>query len=384
MRVLSLVPCRFWGGPEKQTLRLAVWLKARARVETLFAVMPHESGNIDRNPLLVRARAARLEASPFIQRRRYDLIEGVRLLREQVVRHRPDLVVTMGYKANVIASWLNDVPTMATVRGWTAEDPKVRLFEWLERRTLRRHEAVMVVSKALRDAVIREGVTAERVFWVPNAMDVGELPPARSRSEICGELGIEADRPLLGAVGRLSPEKGHRVLLGAFAELRRTVTGAHLVLVGDGPEESSLRELTRRLSLVEHVSFLGLRPDGQEIIGALDVLALPSFTEGMPNVLLEAFAYGTPVVATAVGGVPDMIASGRSGWLVPPGDPVALSAALREAVADVREREARATSAREALAKNFTVEKQAEAWLHAARAAVSGSLQSAGSGLPLS
>jgi glycosyltransferase involved in cell wall biosynthesis len=74
------------------------------------------------------------------------------------------------------------------------------------------------------------------------------------------------------------------------------------------------------LGLSGHVTFMGLRADGQQIIGALDVMVLPSFSEGMPNVLLEAIAYGTPVVATRVGGVPDMVSDGRSGWLVPAGD----------------------------------------------------------------
>ena len=115
---------------------------------------------------------------------------------------------------------------------------------------------------------------------------------------------------------------------------------------------------------------MGLRADGQQIIGALDVMVLPSFSEGMPNVLLEAFAYGTPVVATRVGGVPDMVSDGRSGWLVPAGDAAKLAAALSEALEDRAEAQRRVARARSVLAESFTVEKQAHAWLRATEAAV--------------
>jgi glycosyltransferase involved in cell wall biosynthesis len=370
MRALNLLPCRFWGGPEKQTLRLSGWLRDRASVETVFAVMPTDADSLDGNPLLLRAREAGFEAVPFVQSRRYDLIEGVRLLRRLVSRHRPDVVCATGYKADVLAAWLDATPSVATLRGWTAQDAKVRLFEWLDRRTLRRHDSVIVVSNALRDAAIRAGVAPRRVFWVPNAIDPAQLPSPRLREDLCREIGADPGRPLLGAVGRLSPEKGQRVLVDAFSHVRRRVPGARLVVVGDGPEEASLRRQVETLGLGRDVTFMGLRRDGQQIIAALDALALPSFSEGMPNVLLEAFAYGTPVVATRVGGVPDMVSDGDSGWLVPAGDAHALAAALVEALADPSEARRRAARSRSILAERFTVETQARAWLAAVNAAV--------------
>ena len=233
-----------------------------------------------------------------MQKRRYDLLEGVRVLRQLVARYQPDVVCATGYKADVLAAWLADTPSVATLRGWTAQDAKVRLFEWLDRRTLRRHDSVIVVSNTLREAAIRAGAAPERVFWVPNAIDPDQLPPPRLREDLCREIGADPGQPLVGAVGRLSPEKGHRVLIDAFARLRNRLPGARLAIAGDGPEEASLRRQVEALGLSGHVTFMGLRADGQQIIAALDVMVLPSFSEGMPNVLLEAFAYGTPVVAT--------------------------------------------------------------------------------------
>src|SRR6185503_5029504 len=182
--------------------------------------------------------------------------------------------------------------------------------------------------------------------------------------------GADPGRPLLGAVGRLSPEKGHRVLVDAFCDVARRLPGARLAIVGDGPEEAALRRQVGTLGLAGHVTFMGLRADGQQLIAALDAMVLPSFSEGMPNVLLEACAYGTPVVATRVGGVPDMLSDGDAGWLVPAGGARRLGAALVAALPASSDAPRRAARARVVLAERFTVEKQARAWLSAVEAAV--------------
>lgn len=373
MRILQLLPCRFWGGPEKQTLQLARWLRDSRAIETVIAVVPHDTRAADANPLVLRAREAGFEVTPFLQRGRYDVLEGRRLLRDLVTRYKPNVVCSTGYKADVLTALLTDVPTVAVARGWTAQDAKVRFFEWLDRMTLPRHDAVTVVSNALRNDVIRAGVPPAKVFWVPNALDMGALPPPRRREDFCREIGADPGQPIVGAVGRLSPEKGHGILLKAFAAVRSRVPEAQLVLVGDGPEEAALRQMAKTLDLSGCTTFAGLRKDGSQIVGALDVMALPSFSEGMPNVILEAFAYRIPVVATAVGGVPEMLSGGRAGWLVPPGDSGQLSAALAEALEDRPEAERRARQAQAILSEHFTVARQGLAWLQAIDAAVHGS-----------
>jgi len=110
-------------------------------------------------------------------------------------------------------------------------------------------------------------------------------------------------------------------------------------------------------------------PNGAQLISGLSLLVLPSLSEGMPNVILEAFAYKTPVVATAVGGVPELVKDGETGWLVPPRDPHALAQAIREALSNPEEARRRAENAYRHLLANFTVERQAEAWERALQAA---------------
>jgi glycosyltransferase involved in cell wall biosynthesis len=124
------------------------------------------------------------------------------------------------------------------------------------------------------------------------------------------------------------------------------------------------------LGLRQAVTFLGERGDARQIIGALDLLVLPSLTEGLPNVVLEAFAYKTPVVATAVGGVPELVIDGETGWLVPPRDPRALAQAILDALSNPEEARRRAENAYKHLLEHFTVEKQVDKWEQALQAAV--------------
>jgi glycosyltransferase involved in cell wall biosynthesis len=177
-------------------------------------------------------------------------------------------------------------------------------------------------------------------------------------------------RKILGYVGRLSVEKGVTYLIDALARLKVKQAEVHLLIVGEGEQRANLQAQVESLGLRQAVKFLGERGDARQIIGALDLLVLPSLTEGLPNVVLEAFAYKTPVVATAVGGVPELVIDGETGWLVPPRDPHALAQAILDALANPEEARRRAENAYKHLLENFTVEKQVDKWEQALQAAV--------------
>jgi glycosyltransferase involved in cell wall biosynthesis len=207
MRALSLLPCRFWGGPEKQTLRLSTWLRDHAAVETVIAVMPTDADSVDDNPLLL---ALGRRASRSLRSFRSGATTCWKACACSGSSSRaiePDVVCATGYKADVLAAWLADTPTVATLRGWTAQDAKVRLFEWLDRRTLRRHDSVIVVSNTLREAAIRAGAAPQRVFWVPNAIDPDQLPPPRLREDLCREIGADPRPASRGSRRTLEPRE---------------------------------------------------------------------------------------------------------------------------------------------------------------------------------
>jgi glycosyltransferase involved in cell wall biosynthesis len=165
------------------------------------------------------------------------------------------------------------------------------------------------------------------------------------------------------AAGRLSPEKGFAVLAEAAAAVCRADPAAGFAVFGEGAQRPELERRVARLGLAGRFVLPGFRTDLDAIVPAADIVALPSFTEGLPNVALEAGAAGVPVVATAVGGTPEVVADGETGYLVPPGDPAALAARLGELLRDPRLRRRMGEAGRRRMRERFTFAAQAAAYL---------------------
>ena len=224
----------------------------------------------------------------------------------------------------------------------------------LKRRELERADAVTAVCGAVAESLVRDyGVPRERVRVVPNGADppdeAAEHPAAR---RLRAGLGASALKPLWVCAARLEEQKGHAVLLEALAEARRRGLGFVVALAGDGSLRASLERRVAELGLTDCVRFLGMVEEIGPLLAAADAVVMPSRWEGLPLTLLEALARARPVVASAVGGIPEVIEDRLSGRLVPPGDAFALAEALewlhrradlaaalgREGAARVRER----------------------------------------------
>ncbi|HTE17220.1 MAG TPA: glycosyltransferase, partial [Armatimonadota bacterium] len=200
-------------------------------------------------------------------------------------------------------------------------------------RALRRSQRVVAVSGALRERVVDLGIAPERVIVQHNGVD-GERFAPRDRHEARYRLDLPRDRRLLCYIGNFVQEKGVTVLVEAMHGLVRSgMREVSLLMVGSGPLEEQLRTRVRALGLEDSVRFCGRRPHNEipSWMTAADVLCLPSFREGCPNVVLEALASGRPVVASAVGGVPELLDE-RNGVLAPAGDAEALARGMRSAV----------------------------------------------------
>jgi glycosyltransferase involved in cell wall biosynthesis len=198
------------------------------------------------------------------------------------------------------------------------------LAKAVHRSALRRVARVIAVSDTIRDRLIEEGVPRDRVVVIRNAVTDHGAPRA--------DPFLRDGVPLIGTVARLKPEKGVRYFIEAAARLAARCPEARFVVIGDGPERDELERRAAELGVP--VWFLGARGDVPEFVGFLDVLVLPSLSEGTPLVTLEAMSAGVPVVATNVGGIPYQITDGREGFLVPPADPVAIADALVTLVED--------------------------------------------------
>lgn len=199
----------------------------------------------------------------------------------------------------------------------------------LGRLVMRRARAVIAVSQDIERGVLAGNwADRRRVHTVLNGVDLEQFRPRPDRDAVRRDIGIPPDARVIGTVARLSPEKDQASLLAAFARIAPVVPDARLVLVGDGPLRVALETQARGLGITKRTHFLGERKDVAALLGVMDVFCLPSLTEGTSLTLLEAMATGLPVVATAVGGTPEVVSNGSSGLLVTPGEPDRLAEAL--------------------------------------------------------
>lgn len=236
--------------------------------------------------------------------------------------------------------------------GWSFDGKPVRRF--LDRNVVARgSDVLLAVSEWDRQNIAQvERIPIDRVRVLPNG-----IQPGRSEEhDLRAELGIPATHALIGAVGMLRPEKGYRDLIEAMALLKRDSLAARCVIAGDGPEETSLRSLITSLDLTDDVLLLGRRTDVPDVIRALDVAVLCSKHEGSPLAVIEYMAGAAPIVATAVGGIPELIEDGVHGLLVEPSDPAALAGAVGRLLADRPLASRLAQAARERQRAEFDLE----------------------------
>lgn len=198
------------------------------------------------------------------------------------------------------------------------------------------------------------GVNAAQLSCETNGVDTQVFRPQRSvQPALRTALGLADDVPLIGFVGRLSPEKGPEVFVRAMAQLLARQPQAHAVVVGEGPMDAELAALAERLGAQQRLHFAGLLGDMPAVYNALDVVVSSSHSEAMPLALMEAMACGLPVVATRVGGVPDIVEHGQTGWLVAAGDVNDIAARCAALVADAALRQQMGERGRERVMAQF-------------------------------
>jgi len=241
------------------------------------------------------------------------------------------------YKTNALGLLLKRFHRMrlvTTVHGWVQHTAKTPLYYRIDKFCLKRYEKVICVSDDLVAECRAAGVPQKRLLLVENAIDADDYRRTRSTAAAKCDLGFHESRFLIGAVGRLSAEKGFDVLIRAVHALVRLGRDVHLAIVGEGGERPALEALIRECGLADRVTLAGWRTDVRGYFEAMDAFALSSHREGLPNVLLEAMALEAPVVATRVNGVPRVIQNDENGLLVEPGDVEALTSALDRVIRD--------------------------------------------------
>ncbi|MFO0269744.1 MAG: glycosyltransferase [Gemmatimonadota bacterium] len=341
-----IAPAAF-GGAETVVQALAESSGASGRDASVALI----SQRIEPPPLLQGLRDAGVPVDLIYHGRRAYAAQAAAL--ESVLRSRqPSVVHTHVYLADFIgwaAARRTGSPLVATLHGHTGGSPGNRLYEWLDRRLLRRFDAVICVSEESRRRLARSGCDPAKLHVVRN----GFAPRAfLAREEARRLLGIPQEAMVAGWIGRLSVEKGPDLFVDAMSGLRGgDVTG---VAIGDGEQRASLEERAQRSGAP--IRFMGAMPNASRLMRAFDVVVLSSRTEGTPMVLLDAMAASVPVVAFPVGGIPDVV-NEASAWLALPGDAPALGEAIRNATGSAGEASARARAARATLDRDFGTER---------------------------
>lgn len=240
------------------------------------------------------------------------------------------------YKSNLLGLLLRPFHRMrlvTTVHGWGVAGARP-LYNRVDRLCLPRYERVICVSQGLLDQCRVCGVRPGRCVLIENAIDTEQYARTLDTGEAKDRLGIPKDRFVVGAVGRLSGEKGFDLLVRAVDRMLREGLNIELLIAGEGDRRPGLEALVGALGRGDRVRLLGHRSDTTSLYQAMDAYALSSTSEGLPNVLLEAMALGAPVVATRVGGVPGLVRHEENGLLVEPGSAGALAGALGRVLRD--------------------------------------------------
>jgi len=256
---------------------------------------------------------------------------------EIIKKNKIDLLHTHGYRSDIsgfFAAKYAGIPIVSTLHGWTPISRKLRAYEALDRCCLKKFDKVLCVSKAMHSALIQKGFSDTQLQYMHNAVDIDDSESSYDSTQLREEMGCSPQDTIILSVGRLSPEKGLKVLLLSFKERYSDMKNIKLIIAGDGPQRSELEDFANDLGIADQVFFTGHRKNVQDYYKIANLFVMPSFTEGFPMALLEAMQNGLPVVATNVGGIPDIIESGVNGLLIKPGDVECLGDAMHFILSD--------------------------------------------------
>jgi glycosyltransferase involved in cell wall biosynthesis len=289
------------------------------------------------------------------ERRRFDT-NIIPELRSLAAKRRVDLIWSNSVKSHFLVRWagLNrSRKWVAFHHGYTTVDAKMRIYNQLDRWSLRTANQVFTSSAAFIAELERSNVQRDHIHVQHMPIRPFTPVPEKQKTELRRQLHLDDATRVLLSVGRLSPEKGHADLIQAFPKIIELTSNSplRLIIVGEGPERPRIEELCRKLRLTDIVTLTGQQEDINRYYSIADVFLLPSHSEGCPNVLLEAMAAGVPVVATEVGGIPEVVTNGRDSILVKKRDQAGLASATAKILQDRDLRDRLVSSAREIVAR---------------------------------
>lgn len=352
---------RFWG-PDRQLLQLYEPLSAEGVAMTTYVLYRHSPGLPKIHPLVARARERGWPAEQINVQSRLSW-PAIRAIAHRIREEGFAVIHSHEYKSNLygcIAAQLAGARRVASVRGYTDRTWALQVYKRFDLLTLRAFDGIIAVSEHLRQWLIRHGLPATRIVTAHDALDLALFTMnTATRAEVRSRFGVHDTQFVITTVGRLSPEKGHCCLLEAVRGILDEYPDVRLMIVGDGPLHGRLEQQAKSLGISAAVTFAGYQGDIAGFLGASDVFVLPSLREGTPNALLEAMALAKPVVVSRVGGVPEIVQDGETGFLVPPQDPDSVAQAVLALMRDPNRAAAMGQRARQVIEQGFNVQRLA-------------------------
>lgn len=318
LNILHLRASNFFGGPEKQILEHFTRVDPKRFKLTLCSFL--EDGKV--NKLIEMGVQSGIKCYNLSSRSPFDFSTILRLI-AIIQKEKIQILCTHGYKPDVmgrIASWITGIPEIVISRGWTGENSKIRLYERIDKLFLRFADHVVAVSRGQGDKIIKIGVSSNNVSVIYNAIDVNSIE-GYSSSSFRKDIGISKNSILVVSAGRLSPEKNFSALIDAAKIIAsKGDLDFKFVIFGEGFLREDLERKIQDAQLQGKFYLPGFRRDFVSLLKEVDIFILTSLTEGLPNVILEAYALRRPVIATKVGGTPEIVVDGVTGFLVNPED----------------------------------------------------------------
>lgn len=356
-RILQIIPTLDRSGAEKQLVLLAAGLP-RDEFEVHVAALTRGG------PLAEDLQAAGIPLTIIGKRWKADPLAYLRLA-QHIAAVQPDLVQTWLFAANAYGRWAArraGVPRI--VASERCVDPWKSGYELaLDRFLAKKTDRIVVNSSGVSEFYISQGLPAEKFLLIPNAISAAP-PSSVSRQQLLDELKLPHDARLIGAVGRLWPQKRLKDLIWAADLLKVVRDDVHLLIVGDGPERDRLERYRYQVRIEDRVHFLGQRHDVPRLMPHFDVLWLGSGYEGLPNVVMEAMACGVPVVASDISGNRDLVLPGKTGFLAPVGDRAGFARHTLTILEDPLLARRLGAAGRKRIEEDYTVDKMVRRYAH--------------------
>lgn len=289
------------------------------------------------------------------------------VIQTHLLRSLDFLVLTLRYRRNLLVFW-----TIQNANFFLREDhlrkhkwllgPKQWGYRLLYRLTTRWVNGFIAVSDDVKASILKTigPIPEDKITIICNSVDVRRYQRSVDKVHIRRQLGLAENARLMAAVATFKTQKGHRYLIEAVQSVIPHFPDLHILLIGDGELREELQAQTRKAGLDEHIHFLGFRQDIPDLLAASDYFVLPSLWEGLPMALVEAMAAGLPIVATEVSGTKQVMVSGETGLLVPPGDARQLAEAMSYLLSQPEQAKVMSEVAKQRVERYFGAKKQAE------------------------